>query len=175
MVTLVALLASDEQDGRRVACDLWQVDEIRTDSGDVHVRDAALAVPGRLPLRERDDRVVAAVPCDVAHAGAGERLARMHERRLDERDAFFPRRARERAGPLARDGMHDVRAGDGAAELLVADERRGQERVDRGADPTEAHGKQPEVRCRRHARAAPRGLESYERDVVATRPELAVE
>ena len=47
----------------------------------------------------------------------------MHERRLDERRARRARGALVRPGPLARDAVDDVRAGDRRRHALGSDER----------------------------------------------------
>src|SRR5207247_76562 len=73
VVALVPLLAPDEQDRRGLARDLRKRGDVRTDADHVDVLHATLAIPARLPLGERDDRVVALVTRDVARPGAGER------------------------------------------------------------------------------------------------------
>ena len=175
VVALVDLLASDEQDGRGLARDLGEIDEIRTDPGHVHVGDAALPIPGRFPVREGDDRIGPPVSREIARGIAGERLAGVHQRRLDERRSFGSRRALERAGPLPREGVHDVRAGDHATEILVANERRRKKPVDRRTEATEPHVEERRARVVGDTRSEPRGAHADQCDVMTERAQLAVQ
>ena len=97
--------------------------KVRTDAGDVHVRNAALAIPARLPLGERDDPVVSPVASHVGGRGPGERLSGMDEWRLDEGRAGLSRGPLEWADPFARDRVHEIRAREGVPQILWVDQR----------------------------------------------------
>ena len=84
MITLVALLSPDEEHGRHIHRNLGEPPQVRPDAGHVHGPNTPSLVPLLLPVRERDDRVVAAISRDVGGGAARESLARMDKWRFDE-------------------------------------------------------------------------------------------
>src|SRR5258706_15726028 len=98
-----------------------------------------LRIPLPLPLRESDHCVVAAVARDVRGGRARETLPRVHEGCFDEGG---PRRAcgvLERSRPLARDGVNDVRAGNGVLKIGAGHERSRKDAVQCRADAPAAY------------------------------------
>ena len=122
----------------------------------MHVLRTVLPVPAGLPLGQRDDRVIPQVAANVGPARARERLTRVDQWCFDERGAAVACGSLQRAGPFPRDRVHDVRAGDRAAEMFDADKRRREQAVDGGTHATAARGNEDETRTLRADRDGPR-------------------